>query len=116
MGVQYRFGRTRCAARQQRQQAPHRLGAHLEAWHLYRRQRWRRVRALGDIVDWPLIVVTSTDMMELSVGLASVQSAFGLQWAQIMASALLAALPIILVFAFFQRQIVQGFTASGVKG
>ena len=65
---------------------------------------------------WPLIVVTSTDMMQLSVGLASVQSAFGLQWAQIMASALLAALPIIIVFAFFQRQIVQGFTASGVKG
>lgn len=65
---------------------------------------------------WPLIVVTSTDMMQLSVGLAAVQSAFGLQWAQIMASAVLAALPIIVVFALFQRQIVQGIAASGVKG
>lgn len=65
---------------------------------------------------WPLIVITSTEMMPLTVGLANVQSSFGLQYAQIMASAILAALPILLVFALFQKQIVQGIAGTGIKG
>ena len=65
---------------------------------------------------WPLIVVTSTDMMPLTVGLSTVQSSFGLRYAQIMASAVLAALPILIVFAIFQRQIVQGIAGTGIKG
>ena len=55
-------------------------------------------------------------MMPLTVGLSTVQSAFGLSYAQIMASAVLAALPILVVFALFQRQIVQGIAGSGIKG
>lgn len=65
---------------------------------------------------WPLIVIQSTEMMPLTVGLANVQSSFGLMYAQIMASAVLAALPILVVFALFQRQIVQGIAGSGIKG
>ncbi len=65
---------------------------------------------------WPLIVITSTDMMPLTVGLSTVTSSFGLQYAQIMASAVLAAIPILLVFAIFQRQIVQGIAGTGIKG
>ncbi len=65
---------------------------------------------------WPLIVITSTDMMPLTVGLSTVQSSFGLQYAQIMASAVLAAIPILVVFAIFQRQIVQGIAGTGIKG
>jgi multiple sugar transport system permease protein len=65
---------------------------------------------------WPLIVITSTSMMPLSVGLATVQSSFGLRYAQIMASAVLAALPILVVFVIFQRQIVQGMASTGIKG
>ncbi len=65
---------------------------------------------------WPLIVITSTDMMPLTVGLSTVTSSFGVQYAQIMASAVLAAIPILLVFAIFQRQIVQGIAGTGIKG
>ena len=65
---------------------------------------------------WPLIVITSTEMMPLTVGLANVQSSFGLMYAQIMASAVLAALPMLVIFALFQRQIVQGIAGSGIKG
>jgi multiple sugar transport system permease protein len=50
------------------------------------------------------------------VGLATVQSSFGLRYAQIMASAVLAALPILVVFVIFQRQIVQGIAGTGIKG
>lgn len=63
---------------------------------------------------WPFIVITSTDMMTIPVGLATVQSSFGIRYAQIMASAVLGGLPAVIVFAFFQRQIVQGL-AGGLK-
>jgi multiple sugar transport system permease protein len=33
-----------------------------------------------------------------------------------MASAVLAALPILVVFVIFQRQIVQGIAGTGIKG
>lgn len=65
---------------------------------------------------WPLIVITSTEMMPLTVGLGTVLSAYGIQYAEIMASAVLAAIPILLVFAAFQKQIVQGIAGSGIKG
>lgn len=65
---------------------------------------------------WPLIVIQSTEMMPLTVGLGTVLSSFGLQYAQIMASAVMAAVPILVVFAIFQRQIVQGIAGSGIKG
>jgi multiple sugar transport system permease protein len=65
---------------------------------------------------WPLIVIQSTEMMPLTVGLGSVLSSFGLQYAQIMASAVLAAIPILVIFAIFQKQIVQGIAGSGIKG
>ena len=63
---------------------------------------------------WPLIVITGSNMMTIPVGLSTVQSSYGIQYAQIMASTVLAALPMLVVFAFFQRQIVQGVT-GGVK-
>lgn len=63
---------------------------------------------------WPFIVITGTDMMTIPVGLATVQSSFGIRYAQIMASAVLGGLPAVIVFAFFQRQIVQGL-AGGLK-
>lgn len=64
---------------------------------------------------WPLLVVTNPDVMTIPVGLATVQSAFGIQYAQIMASALLGALPLIVVFLFFQRRIVEGIANTGIK-
>ncbi len=65
---------------------------------------------------WPLIAVTGTDMMTIPVGVATVQSAYGVHYAQIMATSVLAALPLILLFVFFQRQIVQGIASTGIKG
>jgi multiple sugar transport system permease protein len=65
---------------------------------------------------WPLIAVTSTDMMTIPIGLATVQSSYGVRYAQIMAMSVLAALPLLLLFVFFQRQIVQGIANTGIKG
>ena len=44
-----------------------------------------------------------------------VSSAFGIQYAEIMASAVLGALPLIVVFLLFQRRIVEGIATTGIK-
>ena len=65
---------------------------------------------------WPFVIVTNTDMMTIPVGLATVQSSYGLRYADIMASAVLGGLPLLIAFLFFQRQIVQGIASTGLKG
>jgi len=65
---------------------------------------------------WPFVVITGNDMMTLPVGLATVQTSFGIRYAQIMATALLGGIPVLIVFLFFQRQIVQGIAGTGLKG
>jgi multiple sugar transport system permease protein len=64
---------------------------------------------------WPLLTLTNTKIMTLPVGLSQVSSAFGIQYAELMASAVLGALPLIVVFLLFQRQIVEGIATTGIK-
>jgi multiple sugar transport system permease protein len=64
---------------------------------------------------WPLLTLTNIRIMTLPVGLSQVSSAFGIQYAEIMASAVLGALPLIVVFLLFQRQIVEGIATTGIK-
>ena len=65
---------------------------------------------------WPLLVVTNPDLMTIPVGLASVQGSYGIQYADLMASALLGGLPLIVLFLLFQRKIVEGIAGTGLKG
>ena len=65
---------------------------------------------------WPFIATNETSLLTLPVGLQTIESAFGIQYAQNMASALLAALPLIIVFLFFQRQIIRGVATTGLAG
>ncbi|WP_399881077.1 carbohydrate ABC transporter permease [Streptomyces sp. BBFR51] len=65
---------------------------------------------------WPFIVTNDSDLMTLPVGLATVKDAYGIQYASSMASALLAALPLIVVFLFFQRRIVNSVATTGLGG
>jgi multiple sugar transport system permease protein len=66
---------------------------------------------------WPFIIVTSNDMMTIPLGLTQTYDAFGVRYAQLMAAALLGALPVGLAYVLFQRKVTQGFlAASGLKG
>lgn len=65
---------------------------------------------------WPFIITNDTALMTLPVGLQTVKSAFGVQYAQNMAMAILAALPLIVVFLIFQRQIIRGIATTGLGG
>nr|MDT0656712.1 carbohydrate ABC transporter permease [Micromonospora sp. DSM 115978] len=65
---------------------------------------------------WPFIVTTDPSIMTLPVGLGVVQSVYGIAYAQNMASAVLSAIPLLVVFMIFQRQIVTGIAGAGIKG
>lgn len=64
---------------------------------------------------WPLIVANSQDLYTLSVGLALLQGQAGENYALQMAGSAFMVVPILIVFAIFQKYIVNGFTMSGIK-
>ena len=65
---------------------------------------------------WPFIVTNDPDLMTLPVGLATVKDAYGVIYAQTMAAALVASLPLIVVFMLFQRQIIKAVATTGLGG
>jgi len=65
---------------------------------------------------WPLLVLTNPKLMTIPVGLATVQGTYGVRYADTMASAILGAIPLVLVFLLFQRRIVEGIAGTGLKG
>jgi multiple sugar transport system permease protein len=64
----------------------------------------------------PLFVVANPNLMTIPVGLATVQGSFGQRYSDIQAGAILGALPLVVLYVLFQRQIVEGVTGSGLKG
>jgi multiple sugar transport system permease protein len=64
---------------------------------------------------WPLIVISKNDMMTLPVALARFLFAYRVEYGVVMAAAAFSAIPLIVVFFVFQRQIVQGIALTGLK-
>ncbi|HAX53035.1 carbohydrate ABC transporter permease [Muricomes intestini] len=70
----------------------------------------------GDYI-WPSLVSKVSSMRTLPVGIAGFQNASGTYpWNLVMPAAVLAALPIILLFIFLQKYFVAGLTEGAVKG
>ena len=65
---------------------------------------------------YPFLFTNSSDMRTLTVGLTFYLGNQSVDWGHLMAGASISALPVILVFVIFQRQIIQGMTAGAVKG
>lgn len=62
---------------------------------------------------YPLVLTTSDEMRTLPVGLALIsQGEHSVDWGHLMAGSALAALPVMVVFLVFQRQIVRGIMAG----
>lgn len=64
---------------------------------------------------WPLVIATEQDKYTLSVGLSLLNQQITINPTLQMAGASLMVVPIIVVFVFLQKHIVQGFTMSGLK-
>lgn len=64
---------------------------------------------------WPLVVAQSDSMRTLTVGLATLQGQ-NIPLGQVMAGATISVVPSIIVFALFQRYVVNNIAMSGIKG
>ncbi len=64
---------------------------------------------------WPLIVNTSIEKMPLSSGLAMLQGQYTTNYPQLMAGAVIAIFPMVILFLFFQKQFVEGIATTGSK-
>jgi multiple sugar transport system permease protein len=65
----------------------------------------------------PLIYLTSTDKLPLTVGLANFQEAYGgTPWHLMMAASIIAVIPLVLIFFALNRYFIQGVVVSGIKG
>lgn len=65
---------------------------------------------------WPLIVSNSDRSRTLPVGLQVFNEQYGANIHWQMAVALIASLPMILLFLFFQRQFIRGIALTGLRG
>ena len=67
---------------------------------------------------WPLVSAQQREYFTITLGLASIQSNFaqaeGL--GRVMASGVIASLPVVVLFLIFQRYVVRAMTAGGTKG
>lgn len=65
---------------------------------------------------FPFLFVSEASMRTLPVGLAFYQGKQSIDWGHLMAGAGMSALPVLLLFAVFQKKIIAGLTAGAVKG
>lgn len=65
---------------------------------------------------WPLLVVRSSDLFTLPIGLATLLTPYGNNYDILIAGAVMTVIPIVILFALFQRYFVAGLTTGGVKG
>ena len=65
---------------------------------------------------WALVLTTDASMFVLSVGIANMVGEYRVQWNELMAAAVVAAVPVMVLFAFLERHLVDAITAGAVKG
>jgi multiple sugar transport system permease protein len=67
-------------------------------------------------LQWPLIVTRSESMRPIQVGLSYFLTESGTETHLMMAAATLTILPIVIMYAFAQKQFMEGISTSGLKG
>ena len=72
------------------------------------------VFAYSDLM-WPLVVNSDLKMMTLSSGLATLRGQFSTNFPVLMAGSLLAMLPMVILYLFFQKQFIEGIAMTGGK-
>jgi multiple sugar transport system permease protein len=65
---------------------------------------------------WPIYVLFNPQSLTLPPGLSILQGAYTTNYAVIMAGGVIASIPVLIVFIFLQRYIIQGVARSGLKG
>ncbi|MCG5218521.1 carbohydrate ABC transporter permease [Streptosporangium sp. KLBMP 9127] len=65
---------------------------------------------------WPIYVIFSPEYFTLPPGLSILQGAYTTKYPVIMAGAVVASIPVLLLFAATQRYVIEGVSRTGLKG
>jgi multiple sugar transport system permease protein len=65
---------------------------------------------------WPLIIISSPDRYTAPLGLALFVVRNQTSWSLLFAGSVISTLPMVLIFAIFQRRFIKGIALSGLKG
>jgi len=67
---------------------------------------------------WPSLIIKNPDLYLVTIGLRQFfieGGAYGIKWPQVMAASTITVLPLVLLYLFFQKYLIQGISDSGVK-
>ena len=64
---------------------------------------------------WPLLVAPQPTATTLTAALSRLQGQFVSNYPQIMAGAVMAVVPMVIIYLIFQKQFVEGIATSGGK-
>jgi len=62
---------------------------------------------------WPLIIISDGSMFPLQVGIALLTGPYTSQWGQLLAAAIMAALPVLTAYLLAQKTFMEGIALSG---
>lgn len=65
---------------------------------------------------WPLIITSKEHMRTIPIGLASFQGQYQTEWHLLMAGAVIALLPVLVIYVLGQNWFVRGITLTGMGG
>ena len=65
---------------------------------------------------WPVYVLFSPGSQTIQPGLSTLQDAYTTNYTVIMAGGVIASIPVLIVYIFTQRYIIEGVSRSGLKG
>jgi len=65
---------------------------------------------------WPIIINNDQDYYVINQALPTLRGPYGDEYGLVLAGAVLATIPVILIFAFMQRYFIEGLMAGAVKG
>lgn len=65
---------------------------------------------------WPLLILNNRELQTLPVGLSILQGQYTFDYGKLMAGAAVTAVPVLLLYIFLQRYIIQNVAMTGLKG
>jgi multiple sugar transport system permease protein len=65
---------------------------------------------------WPVYVLFSPEVQTLQAGLSTLQSANNVRYDLLMAGAVVASVPVLILYVIAQRFVIEGVSRSGIKG
>lgn len=64
---------------------------------------------------WPLVVLRKPELQTLPIALAGLQGQYTTEWDIIMAGSVVSILPMLALYIFAQKYVIQGVASSGIK-